>query len=358
MHNLIFTVDYEIHGNGDGHPMALMIEPTYRLMTLLEKYGAKLVIFADVAEILKFREYYETTGRDDFCYRQITEQLGQALQRGHDVQLHIHSSYFGARYHSGTWRQNWKNYNLAGLSADQIRTIVRTCKEFLEETLRPVQPEYECYAFRAANWAMHPTRNLALALVGNGICIDSSVYKYGKQRGWVSYDYSNAHDAAFPYRASCEDICDYDPEGKIVEFPIYCQLKPIPAFLSPIRIYRMLRARRHRHERNPELNPQNGKSTLRNSFGLNALVRKYPRKFDFNQMTSRQMIDTLESIDRREGENAYITLIGHSKSFIRYNEYTLGTFLQYVTQNNDHYRFTTFPSRDALLRRGARLEQR
>ena len=38
-YKLYFTLDYEIHGNGDGDPMALMVEPTYRLMSLLEKYG-------------------------------------------------------------------------------------------------------------------------------------------------------------------------------------------------------------------------------------------------------------------------------------------------------------------------------
>ncbi len=38
MKKLIFTLDYEIHGNGDGNPYELMVEPTYRLMNLLEEY--------------------------------------------------------------------------------------------------------------------------------------------------------------------------------------------------------------------------------------------------------------------------------------------------------------------------------
>ena len=64
MMNLIFTLDYEIHGNGDGSPYELMVEPTYRLMDLLEKYNGKLTILADVAEILCFKRYYEETGED------------------------------------------------------------------------------------------------------------------------------------------------------------------------------------------------------------------------------------------------------------------------------------------------------
>ena len=65
-YRLHFTLDYEIHGNGDGNPCNLMVEPTGRLMELLEKYGQKLTIMADVAEILAFKRYRSETGKDDF----------------------------------------------------------------------------------------------------------------------------------------------------------------------------------------------------------------------------------------------------------------------------------------------------
>ena len=65
-YRLHFTLDYEIHGNGDGSPLSLMVEPTWRLMNLLEKYGQRVTIMADVAEILTFKRYYQETGRDDF----------------------------------------------------------------------------------------------------------------------------------------------------------------------------------------------------------------------------------------------------------------------------------------------------
>ena len=92
-YNLFFTLDYEIHGNGDGNPYALMVEPTYKLMSLLESYGQRLIIMADVAEILCFRRYWQETGKDDFHVADIERQLCDAILRGHDVQLHIHSSY-------------------------------------------------------------------------------------------------------------------------------------------------------------------------------------------------------------------------------------------------------------------------
>ena len=103
--NLYFTLDYEIHGNGDGNPMELMVEPTYRLMTLLEKYHQRVTIMADVAEILCFKRYMAETGHDDYHVAKIETQLREAIRRGHDVQLHVHSSYFKARYKDGAFDQ-------------------------------------------------------------------------------------------------------------------------------------------------------------------------------------------------------------------------------------------------------------
>jgi hypothetical protein len=96
MLKVLFTLDYEIHGNGEGSPRKLMIEPTGRLLRLFDQYGAKLTIMAEIAEILRFKEYAEEQKRDDWNYGGIVSQLQQAVTSGHDVQLHIHSSYFGA----------------------------------------------------------------------------------------------------------------------------------------------------------------------------------------------------------------------------------------------------------------------
>ena len=36
MLKIIFTLDYEIHGNGDGCPHELMVEPTDRMLRLIQ----------------------------------------------------------------------------------------------------------------------------------------------------------------------------------------------------------------------------------------------------------------------------------------------------------------------------------
>ena len=151
-YNLYFTLDYEIHGNGDGNPIDLMVEPTYRLMDMLEQYNQRLTIMADVAEILCFKRYWKQTGKDDFHVQEVEQQLCDAIRRGHDVQLHIHSSYFKAAWNGEHFDQCIEEYNMAALSYERISEMVGMCVEYLQNLLRPVKADYRVWLFRAANW--------------------------------------------------------------------------------------------------------------------------------------------------------------------------------------------------------------
>ena len=349
MLKLIFTLDYEIHGNGDGCPNKLMVKPTYRLMNLMDKYGAKLTIFADMAEISRFKSYYEENGADKFHYLKIKKQLQDAVIRGHDVQLHIHSSYFNARYDGKKWQQSWDEYDFARLEYSKIHHRIKTSKELLETIIQEEVPQYKCFAFRAANWAMQPTPNIARALLENDIYIDSSVYKYGKQHEWVKYDYTNAHHPTFPYKASLLEICENDENSPLWEFPIHCELRPFYDFITPIRLFRMIRAKFHKHKmpagknKSSSLMEKEGKDSPLSMFN-----RKFPRKFDFNQLNGKQLINQLKTIKTEPEMHGFVTLIGHSKSFVAYNEITLQKFLSFVKKNNDKYSFSLFPQINEL----------
>ena len=335
-YKLIFSLDYEIHGNGDGSPYELMVEPTYRLMNLLEKYGQKLTIMADVAEILKFGEYYKNTGEDRFSYNSIKQQLCNAIQRGHDVQLHIHSSYFKSTYTGYKWEQNWEEYNMAALPERRVNEMITMSKTFLEELLKPVDKNYSCFVFRAANWSMMPTHNIYSSLVNNGIKIDTSVYKGGIQRGNVNYDYSTAKSCIMPYSASIEDINKEDFNGELKEFPIYTEMRYFYSFISFMRIFRMLRAKFHRHSKShASVAIRNQKDPKRLS--IRSFFVKSPWKLDFNQATGLQLKNALRRIRNSfqiKEDNIPVVLIGHSKTFIRHNEKTLENFLEWlVTQD-------------------------
>jgi len=333
--NLIFTLDYEIHGNGDGSPYDLMIEPTYRLLDLLEKYNTKLTIMADVAEILCFKEYYEKNGTDLFAYEKIVTQLQDAIKRGHDVQLHIHSSYFKARFDGKSWAQYWPEYNMASLQYERINEMIKVSKWFLEDILKPIKSVYSCFAFRAANWSMMPTPNIYKTLVENGILLDTSVYKGGQQKGNVDYDYSTAYSHLYSYRASESDINKPDENGLLTESPIYTEMRYFWSFLTPVRVFRMIRARFHKHQSNQEVSMTKEDSK---GFFWQSFFKKNPWKLDFNQASGKQLINALKRIKkqtRTENSTIDIVLIGHSKTFISYNEKTLEKFLYWTNKQND-----------------------
>lgn len=338
-YTLHYTLDYEIHGNGDGNPIDLIVEPTYRLMDFLESYHQRLTIMTDVAEILCFKCYWKQTGRDDFHVQEIEQQLCDAIRRGHDVQLHIHSSYFNAQWNGTHFDQCIEEYNMAALSYERISEMVGSCVEYLENLLRPIKSDYRVWLFRAANWSMMPTPTLYRVLVEHGITHDTSVYKGGCQGGNVCYDYRNAHDNLLSYKASSEDINQYDANGMLIEMPIYTEMHPFWSFISPIRIFRMVRAKFHKHKDNHQKSsiPTNVDKNDNRKLSLRSFFVKSPLKMDFNQVNGRGLIRMMKNIMRRaERENLShvdVILIGHSKTFVPYNEKTLRPFLEWVEKN-------------------------
>ncbi len=360
MLKIVFTSDHEIHGNGEGDPLELMVEPTDRMLKLFDRYGAKLTIMADVAEIMKFREYRDREGRDKFHYDAIVEQLQRAVRTGHDVQLHVHSSYYNAVYTNGGWEQDYSEYDLARLRYKRLDEIIGGGKEFLESLLKPVKPDYECFAFRAANWSMQPSENIVRALVENGFSIDTSVFKYGGREGLVNFDYSNACQELIPWQASEKNICEMDPDSKLCEIPIYCEKRLIWAFVSLNRFYRVITGFMHQLGDGPagSEEPAGGPVQVRSLSAKllskgGMLVRRHAWKMDFNQCTGGQLIGGLKRALKKYGHLEYdlpLVIIGHSKLFTKSNEKSLTRFLEFVSEHAGQCAFGTFARRSPFVR--------
>lgn len=347
----IFTLDYEIHGNGTGNPYALMIEPTGRLLRQFDAYGAKLTIMADIGEILKFKEFAEERGTDDYHYEAIARQLRDAVRGGHDVQLHIHSSYFNARHENGRWAQDWSEYDFARLSWERMNEMIGRGKEFLETLLRPVDPNYRCNVFRAANWSVCPSRNIIKALLNNGIRIDTSVFKYGRHQGLVNFDYTTAFSPLVPWLVDKNDICRKNDEGYLWEFPIYAEKRWIGAFLTPQRIHRAYLSRLHKFR---DSGGSRSATQTQSNFPFNfpswhLITQKHAWKADFNQCSGQQLIKAIERAEKEyvvESTEFPFVLIGHSKLFTAFNEWSLCPFLAYIAECPDRFgfaRFSDFP---------------
>jgi hypothetical protein len=322
------------------------VAPTDRLIRLFAEYGAKLTIMADVAEILKFKEYSEKSGRDDYHYESICAQLRRAIKSGHDVQLHIHSAYFNARHDGVRWLQDWSEYDFARLPYERMSWMVKTCKDFLETLLTPADPSYRCHVFRAANWSVSPSKNVVRALVANGIEIDTSVFKYGRRDSRVRFDYSHAHSHATPWRVKEDDICVSDVNGSLWESPIYSERRWIGAFVTPSRIYRAYLSWRHNvaRERDGDVESQEG-TCPQSRWPITSLLRRHAWKADFNQCSARQLIRALRRVRGqrfdKDAPSAFV-LIGHSKLLTEGSVRRLRPFLEFIRTGKRHYKFATF----------------
>jgi len=250
---VLITSEYELFANGRGSAQHHLIGPTARMLRLLDRYGARLTIHAEPAEIMRFRDYRDANGRDDYGFEAITVQLCQALTGGHDVQLHLHASYFEATHQEGYWRQDYEAPHLALLPDERQVELVARAKTFLEDLLRPAVPDYRCRAFRASNWSMQPTSGIARALRANGIEIDSSVWKHGRFSFPVHFDYRGAQSDLIPWPMAEDEVCRLDGASGLFEVPIYSELQPIWRFLSPHRVAREVERRVDPFWKDPEL---------------------------------------------------------------------------------------------------------
>lgn len=346
MIKVIFTLDCEIYGNGDGSPKELLIKPTNKLLDIFDRYNAKLTVFIDVAEIMKFKEYYEQYGIDLYNYEEIVNQIHILVKKGHDVQLHLHPSYFNAVYENGKWVLDWDEYDLANLTYERISELLKISKKYLEDIIKLVDPSYKCFAFRAANWSMQPSKNAVRALIDNGFIIDTSVFKFGKRSGLVNFDYSKAHSDLMPWRVSEENICFLDKNSRLIEFPIYSENHYLFKFMSINRLYRVFQSKIH-GLKNPDSVPG---ATARKNFkkiknALLTLSNKHAMKMDFNQCTAKQLINGLKSANYKYSKidmDLPFVLIGHSRLFNSLNEKSLVSFLGFIAENPNQYSFGTF----------------
>jgi hypothetical protein len=324
MVGLLFTLDMEVYGTGAGDPDALMVRPTEQLLSVMERRGARVTIMAEVAEILAFKRQAELQS----VTARIEEQLRSAVARGHDVQLHLHPAWFNARRERGRWRLDASEYALVGLPPERIAEYLRRGKDYLEELLTPVRPDYRCVAFRAGNWLIQPSREVVRALERCGFGYDTSVFKHGwGSVGPYVLDYRSAHDELLPWRVDPDDINRSSSRAGLWELPIFSRKVLLPSLLTPRRVS----MQRSLERRIAAAGAGDAAPALGTGRPTGRLRLFRPKKFDFCRMTFREMRDFLHRALARcgsAGAAVPVVAIGHSAEVLDVTP--LKRFLEYV----------------------------
>lgn len=310
----IFTIDYEIYGDGHGSLRELVYEPARRLKALFDQAGAKLVVFVEAAELEKIDAFGTDSTIDD-----VKRQIREFHRDGHEIALHIHPQWCNAQFENEKWNLDYTEYNLCTLPQRRIDEIVDRSIAYLRNILKT--PDFTPLSFRAGNWLFQPTVAAARVLTEHGIKIDSSVFKGGRQHKH-DLDYRRALKNGY-YWMFGDDVTIPDPAGSMLEIPIYTKMVPFCQMFTTKRIGLQRKA-------------ASGAGTLRDRLNrLFDLLRfRQPLKFDFCRMTLDELVRLVESAVREDQATPKlfkpIVAIGHTKDLVDFD--TIDAFLSFLKE--------------------------
>jgi hypothetical protein len=308
----VFTIDYEIYGNGEGSLRELVYEPAERLMVTFRKWGTRFVVFVEVAEL----EMIEAKGTDQDIAL-VKRQIRDFYRDGFQLGLHLHPQWYNARYDNGRWLLDYSEYNLCKLPRKRIVQIVDRSIAYLRNVLGVA--DFTPLSFRAGNWLFQPTRTAASVLAERGIKVDSSVFK-GGLRYQHNLDYRRALRNGHFWRFM--DHADIpDPEGALLELPIHTQMVPFWKMLAPKRV-----SLQH-------IGFGGSESSVKKIYRLMDFMRFWhPLKLDFSCMSINEVECMLDGIIREDRRNPAsfkpIVAIGHTKDLVEFE--TVESFISYL----------------------------
>jgi peptidoglycan/xylan/chitin deacetylase (PgdA/CDA1 family) len=216
---VVFTLDYELFGDGSGSVLREQIIPTAHLLNILDLYGAKLTIFFEYGQFAAYAASNDEKARS--LNTAIELQLQDAVRRGHDVQLHLHPVWFSWKMgEAGLPVPCASEFDLTKLDEHQIEHWLLSGKRYLEELLQKVRQDYECIAFRAGAWSLQRSQKVVPILRELGFKCDSTVAPGAHlQSSYGEFDYRNV-PSDVPWWLFSEQITQPNPSGDLVEIPI------------------------------------------------------------------------------------------------------------------------------------------
>jgi hypothetical protein len=212
---------------------------------------------------------------------------------------------------------DYSEYNLCPLTRERISEIVEGAISYLRNVVQA--PEFTPVSFRAGNWLFQPTQTAAEVMAEYGLKLDSSVFKGGVQRKH-KLDYRPAAKNGY-YWSFREDVAIENPDGRLLEIPIYTKQVPF---------WKMATAKRL------GLQQKSARSARKSRRGLDRVLDLmrfwHPLKFDFCRMSLEELISIVETAIRDDEKTPAafkpIVAIGHTKDLVDFA--TVESFLAWL----------------------------
>lgn len=320
MRRIVITVDYEIFGNGTGDVRQHMIEPTARMAEACESHNVPFTVFFEVEEYLAFVRHREALV-SDLGYdpaAEIREQIRRLAARGHDIQLHLHPQWYGARYASGTWTLRPEVQTVDDLmpTDDAAIAYIAERQRVIHEMLADVAPAHRVCAYRAGAFSAQPGQRLIRALEANGFVFGSSVV-HGLQHynSTLALDYRHAPAGRRAWRVR-DDVAREDTSGSLWEVPIYSVMGRRFHQLTPRRLLAKFSRNVPKAKQREMLTQLGVRGGLLHK--LRFLWQPVPIKLDHDNLSPAQLMRWIRNAPPPpSGDPDVLILIGHSKEHIR-----------------------------------------
>ena len=337
---LVLSSDYELFGDGSGNVTSEQITTTRHLLDILEPYGAKLTIMFEYGQYAAYAKYGADHPELHQDNAKITKQLIDAVNAGHDVQLHYHAQWYHARYDAvaQTFQLDLDTVDICSLPYEHIIRVLKEGKDFLETLLQPYREDYECIGFRAGSWAVSDESKLLRALKECGFKVDSSVVPNTKfESEQVNFEYKNSpHQYKLWYVNTTLSKNVYSSE--FIELPLFTCKSPI-AFLKYLNLKYYVSKKRVKQRYRQKISEKN--------FSLYQKIQKIlTRNYymaDLNTMSSATLISMVKCViqnNAHTSETVPVMFIAHSK--VSYGIDELHRFFSYLQRHHcDQIEFWT-----------------
>lgn len=335
MRFVVISVDYEIFGNGTGDVRQHILDPTERMANICEKHHVPLTVFFEAEEYVSFVSYAGAL-KQELGYDPAMAIRGQVIrlfEAGHDVQLHLHPEWHGARYEEGRWLLKPGQVTVDGLFESQEETTryIAQRKGLIEEMAAAANRRRTVKAYRAGAFSAQPGAKLLRALAENGIMIDSSAVKglCNPRRG---YDYSSAPSAKGPWRVR-KDVAFEEDGGPVWEFPIYSIRGRRFRQLTPMRLLAKFSRNVPKNKQREMMNQLGVRP--RNPFNfLGFLWQSVPIKADYHNVLPNTVARWIAAAPPAPaGSPDVVMLIGHTKE--HRDDRSFRKLLELISQRRD-----------------------
>ena len=334
---VVIEDDFELFGNGLGNVASLQYLPALAFMNILDQRDIKVSFMVDAAQQLFFEPQRASSSQISIQYSLWEQTVKAMLERGHDVQLHIHPQWLGAQvkgdhfYLSNRW-------NLGQYAQPQQQQLVTDSVSYLHELLRPIDPAYKVVGYKAGSWGMQPSKSLMEILRDCGVRVVMGA-RDGMYIPENGVDFREMEEPSLPYHPDISDLTKVSSHrGDPVMLPMHGYA---PSLLALLRLSAAKFAGRSRHvkremafyQRRPIPSEISKLSPLRSRQHLRPSLRPYLTHLKIGDAPSSYLRASFDSVVSRlrrlDAPRIPIVIESHTKQFPGYYE-DIERFLDHV----------------------------